>query len=132
MCEPLTLFGPPDPPPPPAVAEPDDQMWYVGLDGVTRQVSAGRRRTLRQRAAVAAGVHPLALLFPGIRVNSDPARRCGNCVHRQRFRHRNRAYPKCTVGGITDGPGGRMSHGSATDVRAWWPGCEQHEPEAAS
>lgn len=77
-------------------------------------LSADRRRTARQRQLIADGWHPLT---------RDRARpdlgTCGTCVHRQLVGHHGRSYPKCDVGPVT--------HGSATDVRAWWPACSRFE-----
>ncbi len=81
-------------------------------------LSADRRRTLRQRAAVDAGRHPLT----GGRLADDPAAKCGNCAYRQLIQHHDRTYPKCVVDGYE-----RLSHSAASDVRAWWPGCPRHE-----
>jgi len=82
------------------------------------EVSAGRRLTLRQCADVAAGRHPLT----GGRLTSDPDARCGNCRFRELLGYHKRRWPKCTVE-----YGREMTHGAATDVRAWWPGCTLHE-----
>jgi len=93
--------------------------------------SAGVRRTKRQRAMLEAGRHPLSspLGYPlPLHAEAAPAddraapgRRCGNC----RWRAPG-LYQKC----VLPGPGGqlpRVSHGPATDLRAWWPGCPDHE-----
>jgi hypothetical protein len=85
----------------------------------------------RQRAAIAQGQHPmsipmresLALHLAAERVtgpdqpNGGPT--CGTCTHRMVMGHHDRGYAKC--------PRTRMSHGSATDVRAWWPACTRWE-----
>jgi hypothetical protein len=81
-------------------------------------LSADRRRTLRQRAAIARGSHPLM----GPPLAADPAAKCGNCRFRELFRWHNRTYPKCTVD-----DGVHVAHSAASDVRAWWPGCRKHE-----
>jgi len=91
--------------------------------------SDGVRRTKRQAALLAAGQHPLTLalsrplrLHPEAAPYDDrqaPGRRCGNCAFRQ---NNGWGYPKCTFG-----DGARMSHGAATDVRAFWPACPDHE-----
>lgn len=89
--------------------------------------SQGVRRTKRQAADLAAGRHPLTGF--GLHAEAAPhddrsaeGRRCGDCGHRELVgRHGNRTYPKCTVGG-----GARMTHGEASDVRAWWPACREH------
>lgn len=74
-------------------------------------LSAGRRLTLRQKADVDRGVHPLRRT----RTDPDPAHTCGSCIHRELYQHHNRTYPKCDVGPV--------AHSTQTDVRAWWPGC---------
>lgn len=93
------------------------------------KLSADRRRTLRQRADVERGVHPLT----GRRIHEDETRKCGNCSWRQLLDYHRRAYPKCMFPGAASadvyerfGPP-RVSHSAASDVRAWWPGCRDHE-----
>jgi hypothetical protein len=49
-------------------------------------------------------------------------RTCGNCRFRELLDYHGRAYPKCTVDGEL-----RIAHSTATDVRAWWPACIDHE-----
>jgi hypothetical protein len=88
-----------------------------------KPMSADRRRTQRQRDAVAAGVHPLT------RTKARPdLGTCGDCALRVVFGHHDRSYPKCTVGAVLDGPerspGPYMTNGAATDCRAWWPACD--------
>jgi hypothetical protein len=83
------------------------------------KLSADRRRTLRQHADVERGRHPLT----GGRLAADPDAKCGNCAHRHVYGHHDRSYPKCTYG---DGMP-RATHSAASDVRAWWPGCTDHE-----
>lgn len=83
------------------------------------KLSADRRRTQRQRDAVARGVHPLT----GSPLADEPEAKCGNCRFRELFDHHNKSYPKCTYGdGLV-----RVTHSASSDVRAWWPGCSQHE-----
>ncbi|HEY5200056.1 MAG TPA: hypothetical protein VIJ31_04030 [Acidothermaceae bacterium] len=92
-------------------------------------LSADRRRTLRQRRDVASGVHPLT----GGKARPDLGT-CGECTFRQLFRHHDGTYPKCfwtppswsAERYETTAPP-RLSHGTASDVRAWWPACEQFE-----
>jgi len=80
------------------------------------RLSPGRRRTQRQRQQVTAGIHPLT---------GRPARpdlgTCGDCRFREVLGHHNRAYPKCTR------YEGRITHSEASDCRAWWPACHEHE-----
>lgn len=104
----------------------------------TEVLSPDRRRTLRQAAALARGVHPLALALGWrIRLHPDaapaddrkaPGLRCGTCRFREVLGYHSRSYPKCAHGAPGTGDGPRMSHGAATDVRGWWPACTDHEP----
>lgn len=124
----LTLFDPA----PFTVATPDS----------AEPLSADRKRTLRQAARLADGIHPMQpvvghslKLHPQAAPHDDQSaegRRCGNCRFRTVLAYHNRSYPKCTH------PGGRsaeeyekngppyVTHGAASDVRAWWPGCVEH------
>jgi hypothetical protein len=80
------------------------------------KLSADRRRTLRQKADVARGVHPLmrSRTFPDMGT-------CGDCAHRLLvLTNGNRTWPKCEIAGIT--------HGAGSDCRAWWPACSRYEP----
>ena len=105
--------------------------------------SATVRRTKRQAALLAARRHPLSSpmgssLFLHAEAapagdRSAPGRRCGNCRFRQILGYHNRSYAKCMAPGLMSaeayeqhGPP-RVSHGEATDVRAWWPGCTDHD-----
>jgi hypothetical protein len=102
---------------------------------VPESLSAGGRRRVRQAAAVAAGVHPLALVMAPISMHPDASRaataldppnlplRCGTCWWR---RDTAWGYPKCWHDGDA-----RISHGDATTVRAWWPACTDYRPVAA-
>jgi hypothetical protein len=75
--------------------------------------------------------------------------RCGTCRFRTNVGGHARSFPKCVIGysvrdltpaeiaenagtiyqhatrKVTEGP--RMSSSAASDVRAWWPGCDQWE-----
>jgi hypothetical protein len=113
----------------------DTQVGLFGEPSRTQPgpvLSAGQRLTARQHAAAAAAVHPLThgRIHPDApRDATDrtaPGLRCGTCRHRARS---HRDYPKCWFG-----DGIRTSHGTATDVRAWWPACPDHQPrdEAAA
>lgn len=91
--------------------------------------SEGVRRTKRQSALLAAGQHPLTLVLSRpLRLHTEAApyddraadgRRCGNCVHRAKSAW---GYPKCGFG-----DGARASRGAATDCRAFWSACTDHE-----
>lgn len=91
--------------------------------------SAGVRRTKRQRADVVAGRHPLTggTLNPQAPTDATneaaPGLRCGSCIHRIHRGNSNATWPKCNAFGPT-----YMTHGGATDVRAWWPACGTHQP----
>jgi hypothetical protein len=87
---------------------------YAGL-------SADARRTGKQRQAVALGMHPLT------KTKTRPdLGTCGSCALRSLGR-----FPKCTLG--ADLPnrkaGPYMTRGAATDCRAWWPACDNHQPK---
>lgn len=109
----------------------DDLALFDGPEPLTPEPkdSPGVSRTKRQAAMLAAGRHPLsAVLTRPLRLHAQaapaddrraPGRRCGNC----RFRTKNhRGFPKCGFG-----DGVRVSHGEATDCRAFWSGCVDHE-----
>lgn len=85
---------------------------------VREALSAGRRLTLRQREQVAAGIHPLTGQKAAPELGT-----CGQC----RFRVPGR-YAKCHYRPGDTGPLLRVTHGPATDVRAWWPACPQFQP----
>ncbi|PZG04387.1 hypothetical protein C1I95_33300 [Micromonospora craterilacus] len=110
-----------------------DAAAYQVTPAPVEKVSADRRRTLRQAAALAAGRHPLGLALGRhlpLHPDAPPADdrqaagpRCGSCWHRQVLGHHNRSYGKCTAD-----DGGRISNGAGTDVRRWWPGCRDYSP----
>ncbi len=89
--------------------------------------SAGQRLTERQAQDVRKGHHPLTGgplhdLADTTARKGDPAGlayRCGTCVHRVSLNHHGEYWPKCDLSTIT--------HGQATDVRAWWPACPRWE-----
>lgn len=93
------------------------------------ELSADRRRTLRNQALVDAGHHPLRYLgaqrHPDTKAETytredrkDRHLTCGTC----RFREVHAGYPNCMVG-----DGSRATHGAASDVRMWWPACTRYE-----
>lgn len=125
--EDIPLFGGYEPPPAP---EPEPPL------------SADRRRTLRQAQQIAAGLHPLTgqrlhLLASRHRdataPKSDPFT-CGSCYFREVWRYHGRSYAKCVFSGSRGADEvekfgyPRVSHGAATDVRAWWPACPDYSP----
>jgi hypothetical protein len=82
--------------------------------GEAVRLSYGRRLTLRQKADVVRGVHPLT------RGKARPdLGTCGDCVHRYLIGYSG-TYPKCELGPNT--------HSQTTDVRRWWPACDRFEP----
>lgn len=108
------------------------------------KLSPDRRRTQRQAEHLARGLHPLtaALRYPiKLHAAAAPAddrdaegRRCGDCRYRRPVGggHDGR-YPKCVEGYQERDPAKkyagppRVTNGAGTDVRAWWPGCVDHE-----
>lgn len=114
------------------------------VEAPTEELSADRKRTLRQVEALAAGWHPLQpVIGRSLKLHAEAAphsdrnadgRRCGNCwffslVHT----NGNRQWPKCLFGAenATDAnPRGgrwpRVTRSSASDVRRWWPACVDH------
>lgn len=107
------------------------------------EVSAGRRRTQRQLEAITQGWHPLSsalgLCLPlhpdAPREGPDgsaPGPRCGSCRFRRVLGHHDRAYGKCTFVPADRPNLTRVTHGEATDVRAWWPGCTDYEERSGS
>ena len=105
-------------------------------------LSADRRRTLRQAAKVAAGIHPLtggplhelASRHRDADAPRDDPFTCGSCRFREVLRYHGKSYPKCTNAGTQSaeqyerfGPP-KVTHSAATDVRAWWPACRDYTP----
>lgn len=95
--------------------------------------SAQRSLTRRQNELLTIGQHPLSLaLSRPLRLHAEaapyddraaPGRRCGNCIFRElKGSYTGKSYPKCTKG-----DGARITHGSATDCRAFWAACVDHE-----
>ena len=106
--------------------------------------SADVRRRLGQYDTLAAGYHPLGVVesaFGGLKLHEEaaplndrdaPGRRCGNCRFRAVLRYHRKAYGKCLFPGDSGadeidliGPP-RVTHGAASDCRAWWPACTDH------
>jgi hypothetical protein len=94
-------------------------------------LSAGQRLTLRQTQDISLGRHPLTggVLHPQAsrRRDSDSPKddpfTCGSCYFREARRYHGKSYPKC----IAYAPS-RITHGPASDVRAWWPACTDYSP----
>lgn len=101
------------------------------------RLTAGQSLRARQADLLRWGQHPLALatkrplwLHPD--ADRDPDHReggprCGDCRFRVLADWHERTYPKCSQasGEHLDSP--RATHGAATDIRAWWPGCTDWE-----
>lgn len=97
---------------------------------------------LRQRQAekLLRGLHPLTrdgwppiLLHRKAASAADsqsPGLRCGGCAYRQTITYHDRAYPKCVLPDRR-GETSRATHSTASDVRAWWPACQDYEPKPA-
>jgi hypothetical protein len=80
------------------------------------KISPDRRRTLKQRALLDAGIHPLtrAPLLP-----AEHGLTCGDCWRFDVHEWRNRTYFKCEL---------NVTHGAATDIRKSWPACTRYLP----
>lgn len=116
----------------------DDALF--GMDP-TPLPSPGQSLTRRQAAAIAARSHPLSLplgthlpLHPDAVADPDErvgGPRCGGCAFASSLDYHNRRYLKCLAavpnGGPAPGPS-RLSHGTATDLRRWWPACRDWQP----
>lgn len=81
-------------------------------------VSADRRRTIRNRSMLAAGVHPATR-----RPITGDGRTCGDCRHSYRVDHRDRQWWKCELHRL--GP----SRCASSDIRVSWPACEWIDPD---
>jgi hypothetical protein len=129
----LTLPGMPEPPPPAPV-------------GPTR--SAGQRLTERLAQDVRDGRHPLTRgplhRFASPETCTPTAARnvpftCGSCRFRELIRWHDNTYPKCVrdlaradqdaaaLADRTLDTAAYITHGTATDVRRWWPACTHYE-----
>lgn len=93
-------------------------------------IGAAAWLTLRQRALMDGGLHPLTLVLDGpLRLHPDAAPpgdpraaglRCRMCAW-----HRPGRFPKCHYPNPADrGRAYRTSQGPATDCRGTWPACE--------
>lgn len=99
-------------------------------------LSADRRRTLRQAEHIADGIHPLtggplhelASRHRDAKAPKDDPFTCGSCYFRTSLRHHDDTYAKCVIGATNDKPGPYMTHSAGTDVRAWWPACRAYSP----
>jgi hypothetical protein len=94
---------------------------------VKEKLSAGRRLTLRQKADIDAGRHPL---IRGARLAGN-GETCGSCELLVRVGWHNRTYLKCTLGLAPGRPldeAPYAAHSAQTDCRAWWPACVNWKP----
>ena len=132
-------------------------VLFAGFDpeppAEQERMSADRRRTERQKQAIRAGLHPLGVtlrtylpLHPDAPADpfdpTSPGARCGNCHFRVLAEWNSRTWPKCAAGvpdsavgasgGVPLDQAPRVSHGAGTDIRAWWPGCRDHEPDVSA
>src|SRR5215471_1572023 len=87
----------------------------VRMDDLGEDLSADRRRTVRQAQALANGLHPLSLRFGHMPLHPDaapandrkaPGARCRDCAWLLSLEHHNIARLKCDLG-----DGKRISHG---------------------
>ena len=99
---------------------------------------AGDKRTAQlQLEKLAAGYHPIT----GLKLHEQaapaddrdaPGRRCGTCRFRVVLPYHRKSWPKClNPGGMGADEIDRIgapfvTHGAATDVRKWFPGCRDH------
>ena len=81
----------------------------VAQPGEWQNLSAGAKRTARNKAALEAGIHP-ATRCP-VRPELGTCSTCANHI----VLAANRTWHKCKRAGITHGPG--------TDIRVSWPAC---------
>jgi hypothetical protein len=83
--------------------------------------SPDQRRTQRQKAQLAAGVHPATRRTLLAVAGST----CGTCVHALQVMPGNRRHWKCEKHYL--GP----SHSAASDIRVSWPACQLYERRAS-
>lgn len=83
---------------------------------VTPGMSAGRRRTIRQRESLAAGRHPAT----GLPLRTEGGF-CGSCSHHVVIDRGNRSWHKCEVHRLG------TSSSAASDIRVSWPACTRFE-----
>ena len=98
---------------------PQPDIGPGGRDG--DGLSATQRRTIRQRRAIKAGMHPLTQRPLIDQPENDHDRwgyNCGDCAHAFRYRPGNKTVWKCAIAF-------RAARGSseATDLRVGWPAC---------
>jgi hypothetical protein len=91
-------------------------LFHVDHGPAPEPLSYEQRLTLRRKALLDRGVHPLT------RGKARPdLGTCGTCAHLARQGGTAGSYLKCARGPRTRGP--------ATDVRAAWPACDRYEAQ---
>lgn len=101
-----------------------------------RPLGLQAKRTIRQRFLLRTGYHPLSPLVRGrtLRLHPSapppddrkaPGARCGGCEWAQPLDENLPGNLRCWVNN-----GRRVTRGGATEVRAWWPGCEDWTAES--
>lgn len=80
----------------------------------SEQPTAEVRLARRQHADVSRGIHPLTHGALGLGDHT-----CAGCLHRVQMEWRGTNHPKCDLG--------PTNHGTATDIRPWWPACLRWE-----
>lgn len=93
----------------------DDAVPFVPPE-FAAPLSADRRRTIRNREALAKGRHPVTKV-----ALANNGKTCGDCEHHVVAGGHAKRYHKCEFND-TNGP--------ATDIRVSWPACIRYEPEA--
>lgn len=107
-----------------------------------RPLTAGERLRARQAEKLAHGTHPLSKPgWPAIPLHRDaapaddqgaPGLRCGGCRLREQVSNGwRRTWPKCVLPD-SRGHRSRATHSDASDVRTWWPACQDYQPKEAS
>lgn len=88
-----------------------EQLFPVDPGPESENLSADRRRTIRNNDLIARGIHPAT----GRTIAEGEDEMCGTCAHAVRVGHNSRSYWKCSLAGVTRGAG--------TDIRVSWPAC---------
>jgi hypothetical protein len=128
----------------PTLFDADADAVRVELAEPAPKLSAEQRRTRLQRERLDGKVHPLSAtsghpiwLHPDAPPASDrtaPGPRCGSCWYRTLLPYHGSTYPKCLhpeyrgADEVEKLGYPRVSHGTASDVRRWWPACDGYSP----
>lgn len=95
----------------------DDHLFPLpDVPAAAPGLSSGARRTLRQKAQLENGTHPVTGR------DTWPHGTCGTCAHLLTTGESHRRYFKCGLVANTAGPG--------TDIRKSWPACHRYDPES--